>query len=253
MSVLHELLAVEKHRNAQVDALSAETATKFGKYDFFSGAMKTLKMLEDSPANTALETAAATRREVPTTVHETLEYLFDHWATAEDVQVQKNVTNQKAKGVIEIAGLSLPELPVDELLGLEVRLTKIRALGLAMPSLNAAKAWTALPERKGLHRTMNEEITTKTEKIMYPVVLAPESDKHPAQVKETTKDVVVGTFKLIEYSGGATTEQKAEFIARIDALIAAVKQARMRANMMEIEKVQIGKTLTDWLMAPFTG
>ena len=252
MSVLHELLAVEKHRNAQVEVLTTETMNKFGKYDFFSGAIKTLAMLEDTPANKALETAAAARREVPTTVHETLEYVFQHWAIAEDVQAQKNTTNRKATGTLDIADLVLPELPVDELLGLEVRLTKLRALGVAMPSLNAAKNWTPLPERKGLFRTTGEEITTKTEKITYPVVLAPATDKHPAQVREATKDVVVGTFKLIEYSGAATTEQKARFIERIDTLIAAVKQARMRANTTQVEQVNIGRALTDWLMKPFT-
>lgn len=252
MTVLHELLAVEKHRNNQVENLLSETAAKFGKYDYFAGALKTLKMLEESPSNAALETAAKAQREVPTTVHETLEYVFDHWANAEDVQIQKNKTNRKATGTVELPGLVLADMPVDELLGLEVRLEKLRNLAKTMPSLNAAKAWTALPERKGLFRTEHTEQTTKTEKIMYPVVMSPATDKHPAQVKEATKDVVVGTFSLIEYSGAASTEQKARFIERLDNLLAAVKQARMRANTTEVEQAKVGKQITGWLMEPFT-
>lgn len=252
MTVLHELLAVEKHRNSQVDSLVTETVAKFGKYEYFAGAIKTLKMVEDSPANAAVEAAARTQMEVRTTVHETFEYLMDFWANAEDVQLQKNATNQKARGKIEIEGLSLPDLPVDELLGLEVRLDKLRQLAKQMPTLNAAKEWEALPERKGLHRTRNVEHTTKTEKVMYPVVLAPATDKHPAQVKEATRDNVVGTFSLLEYSGAATTEQKARFLERLDNLIAEVKKARMRANTAEVEKAEIGKALTKWIMEPFT-
>lgn len=251
MSQLHELLAVEKHRNNQVEALVTETTAKFGKYEYFAGALKTLKMVEDSPANAAVEQAARTQMEVRTTVHETFEYIFDFWAQAEDVQIQKNATNQKARGKIDLAGLDLPELPVDELLGLEVRLEKLRQLAKQMPTLNAAKEWEALPERKGLYKTKNIEHTTKTEKVMYPVVLAPATDKHPAQVKEATKDNVVGTFSLIEYSGAATTEQKARFIERLDDLIAAVKQARMRANTTEVEKINIGKTLAKFMLEPF--
>lgn len=252
MTVLHELLAVEKHRNSQVDGLVTETVAKFGKYEYFAGAIKTLKMVDENPANAAVEAAARTQMEVRTTVHETFEYLMDFWANAEDVQLQKNATNQKARGKIEIDGLSLPDLPVDELLGLEVRLDKLRQLAKQMPTLNAAKEWEPLPERKGLHRTKNVEHTTKTEKVMYPVVLAPATDKHPAQVKEATRDNVVGTFTLLEYSGAATTEQKARFLERLDNLIAEVKKARMRANTTEIEKIEAGKALSKWIMEPFT-
>lgn len=253
MPHLHELLAVERHRNAQVEALLTETLNKFGKYDFFAGAIKTLKMIEDNTANAALEKAAEARREVPTTVHETLEYVFDFWANAEDVQVQKNCTNRTATGTVTIDGLTLADMPVDELLGLEVRLDKLRNLAKQMPSLNAAKAWVPLPERKGLYKTLHEETTTKTEKVMYPVVMSPATDKHPAQVKEAMKDNVVGTFHLIEFSGAASTEQKARFIERLDALIGAVKQARMRANTTEIVKVNVGRDIAKWLMEPFAG
>ena len=44
------------------------------------------------------------------------------------------------------------------------------------------------------------------------------------------KDVVVGTFTNIKLSGAATTLQKAQAIELVDDLIAATKQARMRAN-----------------------
>lgn len=250
-TVLHELLAVEKHRNAQVEQLTTETLAKFGKYEFFAGAIKTLKMVEDNPANAATEAAARAERTVPTTVHETFEYLLGFWANAEDVQYQKNLTNQKATGMIELEGLTLPPLPVDELLGLEVRLEKLRQLAKQMPSLNAAKTWEALPERKGLYKNTLVEDTTKTEKEFYPIILAPATDKHPAQVKEGSRDKVVGRFSLLEFSGAATTEQKARFIEQLDDLLAAVKQARQRANTTEVEKQKIGEVLVDYLMKPF--
>lgn len=251
MGHLHEILAAEKPRNNQVEILFGETAAKFGKYEFFAGALKTLQMVVENPANAAIEQAARTQIEVRTTVHETLEYVFKHWAVAEDLQAQKNITNQKAVGKIELPGLDLPPLPVDELLGLEVRLDKIRTLVKGMPTLNAAKGWEALPERKGLYKAKNVEVTTKTEKVMYPVVLAPATDKHPAQVKEATRDDVVGSWKLIEFSGAATTEQKAHMLERLDDLITAVKQARMRANETEVINVHVGEKLVSYMMEGF--
>lgn len=251
MGHLHEILAAEKPRNSQVEILFGETAVKFSKYEFFAGALKTLQMVVENPANAAIEQAARTQIEVRTTVHETLEYVFKHWAAAEDLQAQKNITNQQAVGKIELSGLDLPPLPVDELLGLEVRLDKIRTLVKGMPTLNAAKGWEALPERKGLYKAKNVEVTTKTEKVMYPVVLAPATDKHPAQVKEATRDDVVGSWKLIEFSGAATTEQKAHMLERLDDLITAVKQARMRANETEVVSVHVGEKLVAYMMEGF--
>lgn len=251
MTVLHELLAVEKHRNAQVEQLITETITKFGKYEYFAGAIKTLKMVEDNPANAATEAAARAERNAPTTVHETFEYLFKHWANAEDVQFQKNVTNQHAQADVVCGTLTLSAMPVDELLGLEVRLEKLRQLAKQMPSLNAAKTWVPLPERKGLYKGELVEETTKTEKEFYPIVLAPATDKHPAQVKEGSRDKVVGKFSMIEFSGAATTEQKARFIERLDDLLAAVKQARQRANTTEVTMHKVGDKIVDYLMEVF--
>lgn len=254
-SKLHELLAVEKTRVGAVNKLFAETYTKFGKFEFFQGQEKTLKMIEDNAQNAAIEAAAHEVRRMPTTVQETLEYVFEAWVKAEDVIFQKNLSNQYANSDLYFGGEVLAQaVPVDELMGLEVRLESIRKIMETMPTLAASVKWESDTQsgRKGAWVASEPEITTKTEKITTPVVLYAATDKHPAQVKEVSADKTVGTFKLLKTCGAATSAQKAAVMATLDELIMEVKQARMRANSVEAAKNKIGEKIASLILKPFT-
>ncbi len=250
---LHELLAVEKTRVAAANKLLADTFQKFNKFEFFQGHEKTLKMLEDNPQNAATESAAYENRNMPTTVQETLEYALAAWARAEDVIVQKNMTNQFANSDLYFRGEVVSEsVPVDELMGLEVRLESLRKVMEAMPTLAASVKWRdADIGRKGAVVAVEPEVTTKTEKVMGVVVLYPATDKHPAQVEKIPSDKTVGMFKVVKSCGAATSAQKAEVMSTIDELIAEVKQARMRANSVVAVQNKIGQKIVDLIMRPF--
>lgn len=254
MGKLHEILAVEKAKTSAVNKLLQETGNKFKKFEYFQGHVKTLKMIEDSDSNKAMESAAYEDRQLPTTVTETLAYLFQFWIDAEDAIYQKNKTNQYAMADLMFRQeIIANNVPVDELMGLEVRLTAIRNLFDSMPTLPAGVAWAEDEHsgRPGSWLSKNNEITTKTEKILIPVVLYAATDKHPAQVKESTVDKTVGTYQLLKRCGAATSAQKAECIALIDELMCEVKQARMRANSVEASTDKIGKAIVGILMKPF--
>ncbi len=252
---LHEILAVEKARTNQVKTLIEDTTRKFAKsMDYFSGYLKSLKLIRDDPANAATEAAAREQRQLPTTVIETLKYVFKHWAVAEDVLLQKSLSNQIAKADIVLANgrVLASGVPVDELLGLEVRLEDLRKVFHAIPTNRADTKYQASDDgRKGSWVACDADITTKTERTKEPFIKAPATDKHPAQVEVVEKDIVVGTFTNIKLSGAATTLQKARAIELIDDLIAAVKQARMRANTVEVVEGKIGATISEYLMQAF--
>lgn len=256
MGKLHELLAVEKTKTTAATKLLSETLNKFGKFEYFQGAVKSLKMLEESEQNKALEAAAAESRTLPTTVHETLEYALKYWADAEDVIYQKNLTNQKATADVVVDGKVIAtNVPVDELLGLENRLEILRKVADAMPTLPAAvtcKDDSGNTGRKGSWVSESIEVTTKTEKIMVPVILYEATKEHPAQVKEVAQDKVVGKYTKTNFFGAASSAQKAETISRIDDLLGAVKQARMRANSVEADKSVIGASLVSYILEPFS-
>lgn len=248
---LHELLSIEKQQSSQVSVLIQDTLQKFGKEHFFRGWVKRLKLIKDSPDNAAIEAAGSDTREVVTTVADTLEYMFRHWANNEDIQLRKNIANQLARADIVLGTKVIPDIPIDELMGLEARLTKLREVFQAVPTLDATKAWEPSQVKSGVLKSVIDDITTKTEKMFTAVVLYEATKEHPAQVKEVSKDEVVGTFTTTNFSGAVTSLQKANALERIDDLISEVKKARMRANCQEVPKAEIGEQLAKYLLEPF--
>lgn len=243
MGKLHELLAVEDTVVAASEKLLTETNEKFNKHtEFFTGGVRTLSRLKDSPEDKALEEAGRQEKQLPTTVPETLGYIFPYLEKALDLKLAKHLTNQRAVADIELDGAVIATaVPVDFLLDLEKAIPRWRAMYATMPTLDPSRKWEL--ERAGVWKT-ELAATAQTEKIMYPVVMAPATDKHPAQVKEATKDIVVGTYHQTMFSGAATSQQKADVLALCDRLLASVKQARMRANSVEQAKGQAAAQIT---------
>lgn len=251
MKILHELLATEKNYIAQVNKLHMETLQKFDKEHFFKGYNKSLKMTKDSPNNDQLEMAGSEHKELVTTVKQTLEYLSHYWVQSEDVQSSKNITNQSAIANVEIDGTPLLcNVPVDELMGLEARLVEFRKLLERMPTLDASKQWQKSAIADGAWESVHPDVTTKTEKVVTPVVLYEATKEHPAQVKEVSKDEVVGTFTTRHFSGAVTSLQKAQCLDRLDILLVEVKKARMRANTVQIMSNPLGALIMNHILSP---
>lgn len=253
MAELHALLAAEKVPKSAWDTLREETKKKFGNLQFFTGHTKTLKMLADSDANQAIEAAARDQKPVTTTVYDTLEYALQIFGRSEDLQYQKNATNRIATADVEFKGdVILHDMPVDELMGLEVRLTAIKEIILAVPTLDASRDWERAPGVNSyIWRSTNEDVTTKTEKTMTPVVLYEATVEHPAQVKEASRDIVIGRFTTRHLSGACRTMEKAEAIQNIDLLIEEIKKARMRANSTKVVAGHVSDILIPLILAPF--
>jgi hypothetical protein len=252
MSKLHELLAAEKTPTGAWNTLLEGTLKKFkDPTHYFDGHSKSLKMIDETPANAALEQAAREEKPVTTTVFDTLDYALDIFGKAEDLQAQKNCTNAVAFGTIMWHGKALlPPMPIDELLGLEARLAKLRELFVAAPTLDASKHWQPADGRHVWELKFAEE-TTKTEKKSIPNIVVPATKEHPAQVQISQRDDVVGKYTTTRRSGSATALQKAEALKRIDELLIEVKQARVRANDAEVVKVSVAGVLLPLLLEPF--
>lgn len=252
MPKLHEVLAAEKLPMTNWMTVAAETVKKFkNPANYFFGHRKGLHMLVESPENAAIEAAARDEKEVTTTVLETLRYALDLWGKAEDLQFAKNRANREACGVIMWRGAPLVEdVPVDELLGLESRLGKMMEIVSEMPTLDMTKVWT---RNEGVWVTPEPDCTTKTDKVPTPVTLSEATDRHPAQVQLVNKDVVVGKYTTTYMSGAVTSVQKATMIQNLSELIGAVKEARMRANCIDVKTdKRIAATLIDVILGPLT-
>lgn len=247
---LNELLAIEKNQQTQFATLVADTQNKFGKDHFFKGWVKSLKMIKDNPENEAIEKSGSETKDVVTTVNETLEYLFNHWAVYEDTQIRKNATNQTAMTQLSIGDTVIDNVPVDELMGLETRLAKIREIFHQIPTLDASREWQKSTVREGVWIASRPDVTTKTERVITPVVLYEATKEFPAQIEKITRDEVVGAFTTVSFSGAITSLKKSIMLKRIDDLIGEIKKARMRANSVNVVEKKIGQILSDYLLEP---
>lgn len=260
MSKLHEVLAVEKDLQGQANKMLGETEKLFKAGTAFLGSITFFDPVVVDGAGSS-ERVLESKEEIVTTVPERLKWTAQHVSRWLDAVLQKEATNQNAKAdiVIEDDGegegqiVIARDVPATMLLGLETKLTAFRAAVAAMPTLDAKRAW--VPDtngRAGTFKTENDEKVTVTKKVIEPLVLTQAVIKDgvgiPAQVKEISKDVPVGTRTKTLYSGALTADQASGILGRIDRLIRAVKKARQRANETEVVKAKIGDALFGYIL-----
>jgi len=138
------------------------------------------------------------------------------------------------------------DIPAPTLLFLEKQLTDLHTFCEKLPTLDPAEAWT-FDNAKGYHVTPPVE-TIKTKKVKKAIVLYPHSDKHPAQTQLIDDDVTVGTWTMVKHSGAIPDDARRGLVRRVAILQKAVKEARERANMFEVEERRIGEKLLGYLL-----
>lgn len=242
---LHETLAVETELGNIDKKLRAESIGTFKKESLFQGQIRHLTMkADDQQHNNTVE-----RQELTSTIDENLDYLFPHIAAHWDVVAQKDATNQKAVGDIVINGNTLiVGLASTTLLGLETKLSELRKVFEAIPTLAPGVSWIEDEQnRDGVYVTEHEEKSFKTEKDMQFKEASPATKEHPAQVAQLQTTTNVGEYAVTKWSGMYSPKRKAEVLDRLDVLRNAVKKARMRANNTEVVDMKIGETLLNFI------
>lgn len=252
---LHELLAAETDTKNQTTAMHAETLAVFNKPDLFQGWVKTHVVTKpgvDELTKAAKEKAGGDVRQVTTTVDERLAYDAQFFIRRVDFAATKDLTNQHALADIIIDGkVVVQNVPATALLSLEQLLVEKRKQYQAAPTLPSGGIWSldSQAAKPGIYKSANPETTLNTEKDFTFKVLAPATDKHPAQIEKWNVDVPVGKTEIIKSLGMWTSARKAEVLARCDAMILAVKEARARANQTPVKQMKIGAALLNFIEA----
>ena len=164
MGKLHETLAVESELANTDKKLRQESIKTFGKESLFQGQIRYLNMFDDTQSfNNTVE-----RQELTTTVDENLEYIYPHIAEYWDAVAQKDATNQIAFADIEVDGeVVVAGLSATTLLGLETKLSELRKVFEAIPTLAPGISWIEdTQNRPGVYITEHPEKSFKTEKDM---------------------------------------------------------------------------------------
>lgn len=241
MGKLHELLAVEPDLKAEAQRLAKKVLGIFGSESALVGKIRTYQPLEEGG-----QTFADEITELATKVGDELagwEVAFSAWL---DAATQKEVTNQGTSANVVVDGTTLFEsMPATALLNLESKLAEIRQIFNAIPTNDPTEHWE-WDEQQDCW-VSRERISYRTHKAMRSHVAYHATEQHPAQVETYTEDIRAGVWTSILQSGMLSPVEKQARLKRIDTLIRAVKQARQRANDIDVVNVQLGQKLFDYI------
>jgi hypothetical protein len=245
---LHELLAVEQGLQTAAKKINEETVKTFGKRDeHFVGTVKEIRHFAEEDVKLDVTEI----KEMVSTVAEKLRYAAVPNIRALDAFFQKEATNQKALADLVIDDKVLVSaMPGTALLGLESKLTELREVYAAIPTLSPGPSWVKDMDRDGggnVYRSEHPDVTFRTRRVIKPIIMSPATKEHPAQVQAVNEDVPVAKINTQHLSGMLTTAEKSDLLGRLDKLIRAAKRARQRANSTEVIQGKVGKTLLDFI------
>lgn len=245
---LHELLAVEGPLKAQADKTRTDLSSTFEKkrHLFME------KTVTFQPSEEGAPTVREEQLDLTSTVPKELVWISGIWAKALDAayQIAEANTVARADVILEDGTKLIGNMPATALLELEKRAAEIREFIAGIPTLDPAKGFQLDPDRgKNIYKARETNVN-RTRKTQRALVLYEATKEHPAQVKEISVDEPIGKIQTQEWSGLITSADKADMMDRAEQLQRAVKQARSRANGVEVD---IAKTIGSTLLSYVTG
>lgn len=228
MGQLHEVLAILPSTKGTAQKIAGETLKTFkDKSEHFHGALRKYDPLQEGDPGLPPES-----NPLVTTAGEKLGHFAECFGPWLDAEYQVAVTNMKASATVEVDGLKLEGVPATFLMQLDKRLSDVRNVYDAAPTLDPKQEWSGSDKGKGVFQS-EDEIRNRTEKKPMHKVIVPATPEHPAQVAGWNEDIVIGKYTTKRWSGALSVEQKYEVLKRIDVLQKAVKRALSAANRVD--------------------
>lgn len=199
-----------------------------------------------TPLDQEGETFPTERNLVQRNVSEELERLRGAYTALFDANYTRDWANTQAKADVIVDGVSLFTAPIPFLLFLKKQLDNIRTEVGKIPTLDPTELWE-LDAHTGTYRTEGVK-SVKTRKVPEVLVKFPATDKHPAQTETYMKDVTIGHWETVKFSGAMSAKDKDKLVERVNKLSDAVKVAIEAANQLNVEQMKVGATLFDLLL-----
>lgn len=154
------------------------------------------------------------------------------WGRLWSLTLTQDTANKAAQADVVVDGaVVMAAVPVTNLLYLDKQLDDLTKFLSNLPTPDAAEEWAHDPNTGLLRSTAAESQRTSKEPTV--IVKYPATPQHPAQTELFTKDVPVGTWTQVLFSGAIPFDEKRLYLDRAKRLHQAVKEARERANMAD--------------------
>lgn len=241
MPKLNQIIAVEKGVKNSSDKRVSKVERTLARAEPLQGISRTYQPRDDEG-----ETLPPEKKLVQMRVSTGLAQIAEAMGELLDTTATKDWANQKAKADVIVDGRTIIEgAPVSYLLFLEKQLSQLLGIARALPTLPPAEKWEFDPNTDCY---ATEPIrTTRTKKVPKNHVKAEATEHHPAQVEVFYEDIVIGYWNTIKFSGALPVKEVNAIVNRIEKLQRAVKFAREEANSTEVERVQVGKGVFEFL------
>ncbi len=238
MPKLNQINAIVSGRKAEAEKAITDMYKLIQKDQLFNGRERTYRPIDE--VNGQKQPAESQR--VQQRADDLIRQAIGKWTELWNLIYMQDLGNQQAKADVVVDGKTLlPQVPVTFLLFLDKQVNDLETFISKLPTPDPAEEWSHDANSGFLRSKSTESLRTSKEPT---VIVKYEATKdHPAQTELFTKDVPVGTWTQILYSGCITTDKKNIILERIKKLQEGVKPAKEQANLQDIERQKIADAL----------
>ena len=231
MPKLNQINAVISGRKGETEKAVTELYKLIQKDQLFAGRERTYRPLDEIQG----QKLPPESQRVQQRADDLIRLAVAKWTDLWNLVYTQDLGNQQAKADVVVDGKALLiAVPVTFLLFLDKQVNDLETFVSKLPTPDPAEEWTHDPNSGLLRSKATESVRTSKEPTV--IVKYEATKEHPAQTELFTKDVPVGTWTQILYSGSLPTDRKNAILERIKKLQDAIKQAKEQANLLEVEK-----------------
>lgn len=242
MPKLNQINAVVSARKNEADKAVTELHKVSQKEQLFVGRERTYRPLDEVNGQKLPPESQRVQQRVDDLIRQAREKWTELW----NLVLTQDTGNQKARADIVVDGkLILSDVPVTTLLFLDKQVNDLETFVSKLPTPDPAEEWNHDPSTGLLRSKASESLRTSKEPTV--IVKYAATKEHPAQTELFTKDVPVGTWTQILYSGSISTDRKNAILARVRKLQDAIKAAKEQANLLEVERQKAGEPILDFV------
>lgn len=242
--ILHELLAVEPSlKGAAIKILGEAEKTFKDRGTHFHGMVRSYECAKDGDVGFPDESSP-----LVTTVGEKLAHVAEIVSPWIDAGLQIDRTNLETAATLHIGDVAIENVPATFLLRLDHRLSELRKVFNAIPTLEPKHDWSPDADKgQGVWQAKEERKNRSVKEEGFEIIVKSD-EHHPAQYERVMRERHHGVYVSKSWSGELSVSQKYEIMKRLDALQAAVKKALASANRIDHNKDKIAEQVFTFLL-----
>jgi len=235
---LNQINAVVTARKGDAEKQITELYKLIQKEQLFTGRERTYRPIDEINGQKLPPESQRVQQRADDMIRQAREKWTELW----NLVLTQDTGNQSAKADIVVDGkVILAGVPVTTLLFLDKQVNDLETFVAKLPTPDPAEEWMHDPNTGLLRSRATESVRTSKEPTV--IVKYEATDKHPAQTELFTKDIPVGTWTQILYSGCIPVDRKNAILTRVRKLQDAIKVAKEQANLLEVERQKAGEPL----------